>query len=106
MKDPEILDRGDDELGDRATREFEAVVGESARVLSVSRWEQGFPAYDASWDALDSLSVPRGIDLLTNYTARAGVSSRITQAKRFAERLASDRDRKGAPSTRQPSTTR
>ena len=106
MKNPEILDRGDDELGDRATREFEAVVGESARVLSVSRWEQGFPAYDASWDALDSLSVPRGIDLLTNYTARAGVSSRITQAKRFAERLASDRDRKGAPSTRQPSTTR
>jgi len=30
------------------------------------------------------------MDLLTNYTARAGVSSRIGQAKRLAERVASE----------------
>ena len=90
MKSPNILDREDEALGKRAAREFEAVVGRDACPLSVTRWEQGFPAYDASWDALNELSLPEGMDLLTNYTARAGVSSRIGQAKRLAERVVSE----------------
>ena len=96
MKDPAILDRDDEELGETAAREFEAVLGQGAEVLSVTRWEQGFPAYDASWDALGDLELPEGIDLLTNYTARAGVSSRIGQAKELAERVVDERERREA----------
>ena len=99
MKGPEILDRTDETLGAIAAREFETVVGRSTRVLSVTRWEQGVPAYDTSWDALDDLGLPEDVDLLTNYTARAGVSSRIGQAKRAAERIA-DGDGEGATVTR------
>jgi oxygen-dependent protoporphyrinogen oxidase len=88
MKSPKILDWDDETLGGLAAREFEAVLGHSAGALSITRWQQGFPAYDGSWDALDDLELPEGVDLLTNYTARAGVSSRIGQAKGLAERLA------------------
>jgi oxygen-dependent protoporphyrinogen oxidase len=95
MKSPEILERGNEELGAIAAREFEAVLGHDAEVLSVTRWEQGFPAYDASWDALDELELPDGIDLPTNYTARAGVSSRIGQAKGLAEEVASGTGQRG-----------
>jgi oxygen-dependent protoporphyrinogen oxidase len=93
MKTPGILDRDDEELGEVAAREFEAVLGHDAEVLSVRRWEQGFPAYDRSWDALEDLKLPEGIDLLTNYTARAGVSSRIGQAKELAGEVADERER-------------
>ena len=96
-----LLDRGNRALGRIAAREFEAILDYPAEVRSVTRWEQGFPAYDASWDALDSLSLPHGVDLATNYTARAGVSGRITQAKRLAERLAGEQRRE----TPRPSTT-
>lgn len=93
MDGEEILDENDATIGNVAAREFEAVLGHSAAVLSVTRWEQGVPAYDGSWDALDSLSLPEGVNLPTNYTARAGVSGRIAQAKRLAERLASESGR-------------
>ena len=96
MKSPAILERENEELGAIAAREFEAVLSHDAEVLSVTRWEQGFPAYDASWDALENLELPEGIDLLTNYTARAGVSSRIGQAKGLAEAVASRTERRRA----------
>lgn len=97
MKSPAVLDWSDDALGEIAAQEFETVLGRSARPLSVTRWEQGFPAHDASWDALDELDIPEGVDLLTNYTARAGVSGRIGQAERTAERIAADSERTEMP---------
>ncbi|WP_135806177.1 protoporphyrinogen oxidase [Halorussus marinus] len=86
--DPEVVEWDDDRLGSVAAREFEAVTGHGARVLSVHRWELGMPAYDRSWAALDRLSTPVGLHLCTNYTARAGIPGRIREAKKIADRLA------------------
>jgi oxygen-dependent protoporphyrinogen oxidase len=90
MRDPTVLDRDDREIGDIAAREFEAVTGAEAAVLDVWRLEPGVPAYDASWDALEGLSLPEGVSLATNYTARSGVPSRVREARQLAEAMAGD----------------
>jgi oxygen-dependent protoporphyrinogen oxidase len=89
MDEPELLQRSDDELGEIAREEFEAVMGAGAEVLAVNRWERGFPAYDHSWGALDRVDLPEGVHLATNYTARVGVPSRVREANGLAARLAS-----------------
>ena len=88
MTDEEVLDRGDVSLGALAASEFSAVMGESADVLDVTRLQRGFPAYDRSWDDLAGLSLPPGIDLATNYTARMGIPSRVREAAELAESIA------------------
>ena len=90
MTDPGVLERDDEELGDLAASEFSEVVGERADVLNVTRLPRGFPAYDESWDALDGLTLPSGVTLATNYTARMGVPSRVREAKELAESLAAE----------------
>jgi len=91
MTDAEVLDRGDVSLGALAASEFSAVMGESADVLGVTRLQRGFPAYDRSWDALAGLSLPPGLDLATNYTARMGIPSRVREAAELAESIAAVR---------------
>jgi oxygen-dependent protoporphyrinogen oxidase len=88
MKNPELLDESDETLGDIAATEFTEVMGTDAEVLSVRKLRRGFPAYDASWDALGEFSTPDGIHLATNYTGRMGVPSRIREAKALAARFA------------------
>lgn len=92
MHEPEMMDRSDEELGEIATREFEAVMGSSASVIEVHRLDPGFPAWDQSWWQLENLRVPDGISLATNYTARMGIPSRVREARELASSFASATD--------------
>ncbi|MDG5776890.1 protoporphyrinogen oxidase [Haloarculaceae archaeon H-GB2-1] len=86
-KNPDLLNWADDRIAETACREFEAVTGCAATPLGVSRLEPGMPAYDHSWDALDGLELPDGIDLCTNYVARAGIPGRVRAATTLADEL-------------------
>ncbi|GAA0231258.1 protoporphyrinogen oxidase [Halobacterium noricense] len=88
MKNPKLVEESDQTLGETARTEFNDVMDADADVVSVARLGRGFPAYDASWNALDRLETPDGIHLATNYTARMGVPSRIREAKGLATTLA------------------
>jgi oxygen-dependent protoporphyrinogen oxidase len=77
----------DTTLTDAALRGFETVTDASADPVAVHRWPRGVPARDGSFDALDELSLPDGLHLATNYTARTGVTGRLRQARRVADRL-------------------
>ena len=90
MTDHDVLERDDDDLGDLAASEFREVMDHRADVLNVTRLPRGFPAYDDSWDALEGLSLPPGVTLATNYTARMGVPSRVREAKELAESLSAE----------------
>ncbi len=89
-RDDGLLDKPDDEIGAIAAKDFEALLGAEADVLTVHRWEPGMPAYDGSWTALDRLEPPSGVAFVTNYTDRAGIIGRLTDAKGAAERLAAE----------------
>jgi len=87
MEDPGAIDEDDATLGETAVEEFRAVLDADAEVLGINRL-RAYPAHDRSWTAIDDLSVPDGLHLATNYTARIGVPSRIREAKRLAGELA------------------
>ena len=87
MHDPAVFKESDECIGEIATAEFESVTGAEADVLAVNRLRRGFPAYDASWDAIERIDLPEGVRLATNYTARMGVPSRIREAEQVAEEL-------------------
>ncbi len=88
MHEPEIVEWSEDRLGRIAAREFESVMDSAASVIGVHRLRRGFPAWDASWAALEGLSLPSGLHLATNYTGRMGVPSRVREAHDLADRLA------------------
>lgn len=90
MTDQEIVDTPEETVGSTARREFETVMDCPASVLAVERLARGFPAYDDSWHALADLSLPDGVYLATNYTARMGVPSRVREARTLADRLTAD----------------
>jgi oxygen-dependent protoporphyrinogen oxidase len=92
MHDPEALEESDEKLGDVAASEFKHVTGAGADPVDVHRLRRGFPAYDASWDAIDRVELPEGVRLATNYIARMGVPSRIREAESLAKELAAERD--------------
>jgi oxygen-dependent protoporphyrinogen oxidase len=83
---PEVVSWSDDRIGETAAREFRAVTGYEAEVLSVSR--QQMPAWDRSWAALRGISLPPGIHLAASWESRPGIPGRLAQAERLAERLA------------------
>lgn len=85
-RDPDLVERPDDDLRALAAHEFEAITGASARPLAVRRTRM--PAYDRSWSALDDLSLPDGVHLPANYTGRAGIPGRVGVARRLVQRLA------------------
>jgi oxygen-dependent protoporphyrinogen oxidase len=89
---PELLDRSERELGRIATDEFEAVMDAPAAAINVVRHPQGIPAYDRSWTAMATVDFPDGITLASNYAGRMGVSARVREAERLAERFASEAD--------------
>jgi len=82
--DPEFLGADPAVIGRRAATEFETVTGAEADVLDVEVLRPGMPAYDRSWEALEELSVPDGIELCASFTARAGLVGRITDGRRTA----------------------
>ncbi len=88
MHDPDILDESDETMGAIAADEFEAVTGAQAEVVDVAHHRRGFPAYDDSWDAVERVELPEGVELATNYTARMGVPSRLREAEALADELA------------------
>jgi oxygen-dependent protoporphyrinogen oxidase len=90
MHDPAVLERDDDDLGELAASEFEAVTGAAASVIDVHRLDPGFPAWDGSWDGLERVETPPGIHLATNYTERMGIPSRVREARDLAENLAGE----------------
>ncbi|MFT4889672.1 MAG: oxygen-dependent protoporphyrinogen oxidase [Halobacteriales archaeon] len=92
MDEPELLEADDDELGRIATEEFEAVMGDPAEVINITRLHRGFPAWDRSWEVTDDLEFPDGIHLATNYTARMGIPSRLREGKELAETFAEERE--------------
>lgn len=68
-----------------ATAEFEGVTGFAARALVVHRTE--IPAWDTSWDALDALDLPDGIEICASWRDRPGITGRLLDARRVARRL-------------------
>ncbi len=90
MRDPAVVDEPPERLARVAAREFETVLGARPEVLDVQTL-RAYPAYDASWRALDDLSLPAGVELATNYTARIGVPSRVREARSLAGRIADER---------------
>ncbi len=89
MRDPDVLAESDEKLAETAAAEFETVLGVAPEVVDVHRL-RAYPAYDTTWRALDDLSLPPGVELATNYTARIGVPSRVREARSVAERLAGE----------------
>jgi len=87
MRDPGVTSEPTEVLESTAVREFETVLGVPAEPIGVNRLS-AYPAYDESWRALDGLSLPDGVYLATNYTARIGVPGRIREARQLAKRLA------------------
>lgn len=90
MSDPGLVDRSEEEIGRVASEEFESVMGASAEAVNVTRHRRGIPAYDGSWTAMEAVDLPDGITLASNYAGRMGVPARVREAKRLAERFASE----------------
>ncbi|MFW6018094.1 MAG: protoporphyrinogen oxidase [Halapricum sp.] len=84
-RSPELVEESDDRLGELAAEEFESITGFSARPLHVVRWQPGMPAYDASWNPLDTVSFPEGVHVCATYTERAGIPGRLRDATRTAK---------------------
>jgi len=99
MDHPEAMEWSETRQGRVAAEEFEDVMGASADVLNVTPIPDAFPAWDVSWSALDRVSLPEGVTLATNYTARMGVPSRVRQAKRLAGELAERADSRATPAS-------
>jgi protoporphyrinogen/coproporphyrinogen III oxidase len=85
-RDPGMLERTDEEIGETARTEFEAVTGCRARVVAVNRTR--VPSWDRSWEALEGMELPAGLHLCTNYESRVGIPGRLARARGLAAALA------------------
>lgn len=88
--DPGAVDRSEADLAALARREFRTVLDADADVLEVAKLPDVIPAFDTSWAALEDVSLPDGVTLAGNYTARIGIPGRLRQARTVADRLAAD----------------
>lgn len=87
-RNPGLVEESASTIRGIAEREFEQVTGVAATAVDTTRLRRGMPAYDWTWDALDSVDLPPGIDLCANYAARAGIPGRLRSAARLAGRIA------------------
>ncbi len=83
-RQPGFVDRPTEEIRATAEREFVEVTGVEATAVDVQRLHRGMPAYDSSWDALETVDLPAGVYLCANYVARAGLPGRIREAEELA----------------------
>lgn len=81
----DVSKRSDDDLAALAVAEFQHVTGAPACALGVHR--TAIPAWDSSWDALDGLDLPDGLEICANWWDRPGITGRITDAGRVARAL-------------------
>lgn len=88
--DPSFLDADPAVVGRRAAAEFAEITGAEAEVLNVEMLRPGMPAYDRSWQALDDLSLPEGVEICSAFTSRAGLVGRITDGRRTAASILDD----------------
>ena len=84
-RDPAILEQPDDVIGATAARDFTAITGAPARVMSVTRSQ--VPSWDRSWVAMDDLAMPPGLILCSNYESRVGIPGRLARAEAVARAL-------------------
>lgn len=89
MRNPDLVEWPDERIGEMARDELLEVTGCATRVLQVGRTR--IPAWDESWDALEGLELPGGVDLCGNYLGRPGVPGRVGEARRLAEGLTGGR---------------
>lgn len=75
----------DPAVAELATAEFESVTGFAARALVVHR--TAIPAWDTSWDAIDALHLPDGIDVCASWRNRPGITGRLLDARRVAHHV-------------------
>ncbi|MDY6774784.1 MAG: protoporphyrinogen oxidase [Halobacteria archaeon] len=85
---PEAVTADNSELEEITTQEFEEITGCDAELINVSRWVDGMPSYDTSWEALDGLETPEGIRLCSNYISGVGVPTRLREARQTADEIA------------------
>lgn len=84
MHEPGLVDRSDEKLCSVVTQDLRDMLGVDPTCIGVHRVDPGMPAYDGSWELLESVSTPNDIYLVGNYTSRVGIPGRIRQAKRVA----------------------
>lgn len=82
---PWVADETDTALADIARTEFKEVTGHDARVLAVAH--EQMPAWDSSWSATRSLTLPDGLHIHANWHARPGIPGRLASARRLADQL-------------------
>lgn len=75
----------DGDLAALAATEFELVTRAAARPIAVHR--TAIPAWDTTWDALDGMRVPDGVEVCANWMARPGITGRLLDALRVARTL-------------------
>ncbi|WP_049979948.1 protoporphyrinogen oxidase [Halolamina rubra] len=87
-RNPELVDEPASTIREVAEREFAELTGVAATAVDATRLRRGMPAYDGTWDALEAVELPDGIDICANYAARAGIPGRLRSAERLAGRIA------------------
>jgi protoporphyrinogen/coproporphyrinogen III oxidase len=85
-KNPWVADAPEDRVREIAVEEFRLATGFDARVLSVE--QERMPAWDRSWAAIQSMTLPAGLHIHANWESRPGIPGRLIMARRLAERLA------------------
>jgi protoporphyrinogen/coproporphyrinogen III oxidase len=88
-KNPWVADESDERVSDIAVSEFRTATGYEAAVLSVE--QEKMPAWDRSWSAIQSLTVPPGLFVHANWESRPGIPGRLIMAQRIAARLTEKR---------------
>ena len=87
-RNPGLVERSPSAIREIAEREFAELTGVKASAVDVRRLRRGMPAYDTTWDALEAVDPPDGVQICANYAARAGIPGRLREAERVAESLA------------------
>ena len=87
-KDRSFLEADRGVIGRRGATEFETITGADCEVLDVSVIRPGMPAYDRSWQAMEKLSLPPGVEICSSFLNRAGIVGRIRNGRRTAREIA------------------
>lgn len=85
-KNPWVATETHERLARIAMDEFRAVTGAEARLLSVAN--EWIPAWDRSWQAIQSLDLPDGLHVHANWASRPGIPGRLAGARDLSQSLA------------------
>lgn len=85
VREPGAAEWPDARLRRVAVEEFREMTGGDAEAIHVHR--TGIPAWDGSWEAMDTARLPDGISVCANWWTRPGITGRLLGARREAARL-------------------